>query len=170
MNYELDDDRERLDLDVVWTYLSTDAYWNRWPRREDMELQFQNAWRVIGAYVAQSDELIGFARAVSDGVSDAYLGDVYVAPTHRGRGDGGRMVSDGRRGTRGALQMAPLNPRRPPTLLPLRIWPTGRTVNGTAGSIRQNRRRFVIPPVLVGRSHKVAEDRRRLVTMADVKV
>jgi GNAT superfamily N-acetyltransferase len=92
MNYEFDDDRERLDLDLVWTYLSTDAYWNRWRRREDVELQFRNAWRVIGAYVAQSDELVGFARAVSDSVSDAYLADVYVAPTHRGRGVGGRLV------------------------------------------------------------------------------
>ena len=41
MIYELDDDRERLDLDVVWEYLSADAYWNRWRRREDVELQFR---------------------------------------------------------------------------------------------------------------------------------
>ena len=92
MTYELDDNRERLDHDVVWEYLSTDAYWNRWRRREDVELQFRSAWRVIGAYVEGGDELVGFARAVSDGVSDAYLADVYVAPSHRGRGVGGRMV------------------------------------------------------------------------------
>jgi GNAT superfamily N-acetyltransferase len=92
MSYELDDDRERLDLDVVWEHLSADAYWNRWRRREDVELQFRSAWRVIGLYVDGSNELVGFARAVSDGVSDAYLADVYVAPSHRGRGQGGRMV------------------------------------------------------------------------------
>jgi GNAT superfamily N-acetyltransferase len=92
MIYELDDDRERLNRDVVWEYLSTDTYWHRWRRREDVELQFRSAWRVIGAYIEGSDELVGFARAVSDGVSDAYLADVYVAPSHRGQGVGGRMV------------------------------------------------------------------------------
>ena len=92
MAYEFDDDRERLDFDVVWLFLSTDAYWNRWRSREDVDLQFRGAWRVIGAYVEGGDELVGFARAVSDGVSDAYLADVYVAPSHRGRGIGGRMI------------------------------------------------------------------------------
>ena len=92
MTYELDDNRERLDFDVVWRFLSTDAYWNHCRRREDVEIQFRSAWRVIGAYVQGSDDLVGFARAVSDGVSDAYLADVYVAPSHRGRGIGGRIV------------------------------------------------------------------------------
>lgn len=92
MTYELDDDRERLDLDAVWRYLSADVYWNRWRSREDVDLQFRGAWRVIGAFVEGSNDLVGFARAVSDGVSDAYLADVYVAPSHRGRGIGGRMV------------------------------------------------------------------------------
>jgi GNAT superfamily N-acetyltransferase len=92
MNYELDDNRERLDLEAVWNYLSSDAYWHRWRRREDVEYQFRGAWRVIGAYIEGSDELIGFARGVSDGVSDAYLADVYVAPFHRGQGVGGRLV------------------------------------------------------------------------------
>lgn len=92
MKYTLDDDRERLDLDVLWHYLSTDAYWNRWRTREDVDHQFRGAWRVIGAYIEETDELVGFARAVSDGVSDAYLADVFVVAAHRGRGIGGRMV------------------------------------------------------------------------------
>src|ERR1700693_1162361 len=92
MIYEPDDAPERLNHDVVWEYLSTDAYWHRWRCRDDVELQFRSAWRVIGAYIEGSDQLVGFARAVSDGVSDAYLADVYVAPSHRGQGVGGRMV------------------------------------------------------------------------------
>jgi GNAT superfamily N-acetyltransferase len=90
--YEIDDDRARLELDVIWEFLSTDAYWNRWRTRDDVDLQFRGAWRIIGAYVIGSNEFVGFARAVSDGVSDAYLADVYVAPAHRGRGVGGRMI------------------------------------------------------------------------------
>jgi len=92
VRYELDDDRERLDLDVVWGYLSADAHWHRWRRREDVELQFRGAWRVVGAYVEGSNELVGFARAVSDGVSDACLADVYVALPYRGQGVGRRLV------------------------------------------------------------------------------
>jgi GNAT superfamily N-acetyltransferase len=36
--------------------------------------------------------MVGFARALSDGVAFAYLGDVYVLPEHRGRGLGVRLV------------------------------------------------------------------------------
>jgi GNAT superfamily N-acetyltransferase len=35
---------------------------------------------------------VGFARAVSDGVALAYLADVYVEPTVRGRGLGVALV------------------------------------------------------------------------------
>jgi GNAT superfamily N-acetyltransferase len=36
--------------------------------------------------------MIGFARAVSDGVAFAYLADVYVDPAHRGRGLGRALI------------------------------------------------------------------------------
>lgn len=36
---------------------------------------------------------MGFARAVSDGVSFAFLADVFVLPAHRGRGLGKRLVA-----------------------------------------------------------------------------
>ena len=35
MDYELDDDPARIQPDVVWAYLSTDAYWGRWRTRAD---------------------------------------------------------------------------------------------------------------------------------------
>jgi GNAT superfamily N-acetyltransferase len=36
--------------------------------------------------------MVGFARAVSDGVGLAYLADVFVLPEHRGQGLGARLV------------------------------------------------------------------------------
>jgi len=36
--------------------------------------------------------MVGFCRAVSDGVSLAYLADVYVVPDYQGRGLGKRLV------------------------------------------------------------------------------
>ena len=44
------------------------------------------AWRVVGVYDAEDGRQVGFARAVSDGVHDAYLADVAVEPGSRGRG------------------------------------------------------------------------------------
>ena len=37
---------------------------------------------------------MGFARAVSDGATVAYLADVYVLPAHRGRGLGLALVRE----------------------------------------------------------------------------
>ncbi|MEO9152353.1 MAG: GNAT family N-acetyltransferase [Lapillicoccus sp.] len=89
--YELSDDPARIDLDVVWGYLSTDAYWGRWRTRDEVRAQVDGAWRVVGAY--DPDGLhVGFGRALSDGVALAYLADVFVLPEHRGRGLSKAMV------------------------------------------------------------------------------
>jgi GNAT superfamily N-acetyltransferase len=93
VDYEADDDRARLDLDVIWTYLSTEAYWHRWRTRSDVEKQICGAWRVVGVYEVGSGAQVGFARAMSDGVSDAYLADVFVLPQHRGHGLGKLLVA-----------------------------------------------------------------------------
>jgi GNAT superfamily N-acetyltransferase len=46
----------------------------------------------VGAYERQSGAMVGFARAVSDGVSFAYLADVFVLPSARGHGLGKQIV------------------------------------------------------------------------------
>lgn len=46
---------------------------------------------VAGAFC--DGKLIGIARALSDGVSDAYIQDVTVSEDFRGRGIGGRLVT-----------------------------------------------------------------------------
>ena len=90
--YELDDNVARVNMDVVWGYLSTEAYWSRWRTREIVEQQIRTAWRVIGVYEQGSGDMVGFARAVSDGCAMAYLADVFVLRSHRGQGLGGRLV------------------------------------------------------------------------------
>ena len=98
MPFELDDDPARIDFDVVWGYLSTDAYWGTWRTREQVRSQLDSAWRLVGAY-DETDALVGFARAVSDGVGIAYLADVFVLPAHQGKGLGTsivrRMIDEG---------------------------------------------------------------------------
>jgi len=84
--YDVDASPSRIDLAVVWQFLSTEAYWNRWRSRDDVERQWRTAWRVVGVYDRSDGAMVAGARAISDGVSDAYLGDMFVVPRHRGRG------------------------------------------------------------------------------------
>lgn len=90
--YELDDDPGRVDLDVIWDFLSTAAYWGKTRTRADIEKQVAGAWRIVGAYDKATGRLVGFARAVSDGVALAYLADVFVIRDARGNGLGKQLV------------------------------------------------------------------------------
>jgi GNAT superfamily N-acetyltransferase len=87
--FELDDDPARVDLDAVWGFLSTEAYWGRERSRALVERQVREASRVVGLY--QGGRQVGFARCWSDG-RIAYLADVYVLAEHRGRGLGTELV------------------------------------------------------------------------------
>jgi ribosomal protein S18 acetylase RimI-like enzyme len=90
--FELDDDPARVDLDAVYDFLSTEAYWAEGRSRETIERLIHEASRVVGLY--HGDRQIGFARTVSDGASFAYLADVYVLPEYRGRGLGEELVRE----------------------------------------------------------------------------
>jgi ribosomal protein S18 acetylase RimI-like enzyme len=43
--------------------------------------------------VTEAERTVGMGRAIADGVSDAYIQDVVVLPTHRGRGIGAEIVT-----------------------------------------------------------------------------
>ncbi|WP_027928299.1 GNAT family N-acetyltransferase [Amycolatopsis benzoatilytica] len=92
--YEMDDSRSRVDLDVVWGFLSTEAYWGRWRTRDQVETAIAGSWRVVGAYAREDGRQVGFARAFSDGVTSAYLGDVFVVESARGSGLGKELVRE----------------------------------------------------------------------------
>jgi len=93
VTYEFDDDPGRIDVEAIWRFLSTEAYWGRWRTRKDLERQLATAWRVVGGYVSETGEQVAFARAVSDDVDFAYLADVFVLPEHRGHGLGRRLLT-----------------------------------------------------------------------------
>ena len=90
--FELDDDRERIDVDAVHRFLSEEAYWAKGRTRETVERLVREAARVVGLY--REARQVGFARAFTDGVSIAYLADVYVLPEFRGRGLGVELVRE----------------------------------------------------------------------------
>jgi ribosomal protein S18 acetylase RimI-like enzyme len=57
-----------------------------------MERLVREAQRVVGLY--KDGTQVGFCRAASDGMSFAYLADVYVLEEHRGRGLGLELVRE----------------------------------------------------------------------------
>jgi len=90
--FELDDDRDRVDVAELHRFLSTEAYWALGRTPETVERLVREATRVVGLY--HDGRLVGFARAASDGVAFVYLADVYVLPEHRGRGLGLELVRE----------------------------------------------------------------------------
>jgi predicted N-acetyltransferase YhbS len=90
--YELDDDRGRVDIEMVHRYLSEEAYWVPGRDRATIERLVRESTRVIGVYLG--DEQVGFARVISDGTSVAWLGDVFVLMEHRGKGLGEELVRE----------------------------------------------------------------------------
>jgi ribosomal protein S18 acetylase RimI-like enzyme len=90
--FELDDDPERIDVDAVHAFISTQSYWGLGRPREPVARAVAGSQRVLGLY--RDGEQIGFARAISDGVTLAYLADVYVLGPYRGRGLGYELVRE----------------------------------------------------------------------------
>ena len=84
--YSISDDPARLDRDVVHGYLSGESYWARGRRREITDRSIDHSL-CLGAY-APGGTQAGFARAVSDRATFAWLCDVFVLEPHRGRGLG----------------------------------------------------------------------------------
>src|SRR3954454_20190182 len=87
---EVDDDKRRIDVTAIHAFLSTQAYWAIGRSLETQQRLVDEASRVVGVY--DENRQVGFCRAVTDGVSFAYLADVYVLQEYRGRGLGERLV------------------------------------------------------------------------------
>jgi ribosomal protein S18 acetylase RimI-like enzyme len=101
--FELDDAKERIDLDEIHRFLSEEAYWALGRPRDVQDRLVRDAARVLGIY--RDGRQVGFCRAASDGVSFAYLADVYVLPEYRGRGLGEELVRE-------MVEQGPLGERR----------------------------------------------------------
>lgn len=86
--YTVTTDRERLDMDGVYAYLSR-VYWSEGIPRELVERAVRNS---LCFSLFERDRQIGFARVVSDYATFAYLCDVYVLDSHQRRGLGTWMM------------------------------------------------------------------------------
>jgi GNAT superfamily N-acetyltransferase len=90
--FELDDDRSRIDIEAVHAFISEQSYWGQGRARERVQAAIDGSARVVGLY--RGREQVGFARAASDCATVAYLSDVYVLEEFRGRGLGVELVRE----------------------------------------------------------------------------
>lgn len=80
--YTISDESSAVDLDAVHDYLSR-SYWAEGIPRALLARAVENC---IPFSVFDGDEQVGFARVITDRATYAYLSDVYVLESHRGRG------------------------------------------------------------------------------------
>jgi len=81
-DYEVSTDPARIDAVIVHEFL-TNSYWAKGIPLETVQQSIENS---ISFGVYHGQQLVGFARIISDLATFAYLGDVFILPSHRGRG------------------------------------------------------------------------------------
>jgi N-acetylglutamate synthase-like GNAT family acetyltransferase len=72
--------------------LLKDTYWASERTREEIEISLRNSVTIVARCC--DDNIIGCARAVTDNVTFSWICDVVVAPSHRGKGFGKKLVED----------------------------------------------------------------------------
>ena len=87
-DYVLTDSQERMDFDAICRLLEG-TYWAGDRSREANARAFRHS---LCFGLLHSGRQVGFARAVTDEATFAYLCDVIVATEHRGRGLGKWMI------------------------------------------------------------------------------
>src|SRR5215831_5531401 len=80
--YLVSTDKAKLDLDVIHGFLK-DAYWSPGIPREVVQKAIEYSL-CFGVYDGTAQ--VGFARVISDVTTFAYLDDVFILESHRGRG------------------------------------------------------------------------------------
>jgi len=84
-NYVISTDNSRLDVAVIYDFLSNDSYWAQARSLELIKRSLENSLN-FGLFFGDSQ--IGFARVVTDYATFAWLCDVFVVDDHRGEGLG----------------------------------------------------------------------------------
>ena len=79
----------RLDVETVHRFLA-ESYWAKGISREIVERSIRHSI-CFGAF--DGGRQVGFARVISDRATFAYIGDVFVLPSHRGRSIGKHLMA-----------------------------------------------------------------------------
>lgn len=80
-------DKSKLDINIIHDYLSEESYWAKNIPVETVQRSIEGS-HCFGLYVTENSisKQVGFARVISDCATFAYLADVFVLESYRGKG------------------------------------------------------------------------------------
>lgn len=81
--YTISTDKEKMNIDIIHEFLSNQPHWSRQIPVETVKKANENS---LCFGVFYREEQVGFARVITDYATIAYLGDVFILPTHRRKG------------------------------------------------------------------------------------
>lgn len=84
------DRKSVVDLTQLQALFKLGAFWATERKIEDLNIAIENSEPVISVW--DSQKLVGFARATSDGIYRATIWDVVIDPNYRGAGLGRKLV------------------------------------------------------------------------------
>lgn len=86
-SYLISSDPKDFDFEVIYQFVSQ-SYWARGIPRDTLSKALDNSlcFAVLKQGDSDAQELVGFARVITDKATFAYLGDVFVTPTEQGKG------------------------------------------------------------------------------------
>jgi len=87
--YVISTDKDKLDVAAIHAYLAR-SYWSPGIPKAVVEKAIAGA--LCFGLFAEKGNQVGFARAITDSATFAYLADVYVLEEHRGKGLGKWIV------------------------------------------------------------------------------
>lgn len=88
--YAISTDKAILDVQAIHQYLSERSYWAKGRTIETVRTSIENSL-CIGIY-NHDNTMVGFGRVLTDYAVFAYIMDVFILESHRGKGLGKRLV------------------------------------------------------------------------------
>jgi GNAT superfamily N-acetyltransferase len=92
VSIRISDDPADLDHSRIHRWILDESYWAKGRSIENQETAIANSWN-FGAYDDETGEQVGYTRVVTDRATFAWLCDVYVDDTARGRGVGKALMT-----------------------------------------------------------------------------
>ena len=90
MEYLISTDKSKLNVEAIHDYLCHKSYWAKGRSIERVKKSIDNSI-CFGVYDSE-DNMLGFARVVTDKVVFAYLMDLFIFEEHQGKGLGTKLV------------------------------------------------------------------------------
>src|SRR3970282_1385839 len=81
--YTISTDRSKLNISIIHNYISNESYWGKGRSLEVIKKSIENSLP-FGVYY--KNEMIGFARVLTDYATFAWVADVFILTKHRSKG------------------------------------------------------------------------------------